>query len=196
MQTIEATYQVNTPMFLGGASQQAELRLPSFKGALRFWWRALAWDRIKNPEELLKEESELFGSSDREYGQSKVLMKIKWEGKKPSIFEKGEQLSDGSELIGHGARYFGYGAINAYESKKTGTKDAQLIRSCLDAPASFHVSLILRKTKDDEQDKRRKKQLLDTLMLIGILGGLGSKSRKGYGSLTLLSLCVIPESVN
>lgn len=32
MRTISATYRVTTPMFLGGADQQAELRLPSFKG--------------------------------------------------------------------------------------------------------------------------------------------------------------------
>ena len=47
MHTIEATYRINTPMFIAGAEQdkEAELRLPSFKGALRFWWRALAYGR-------------------------------------------------------------------------------------------------------------------------------------------------------
>ena len=54
MQTISATYRVTTPMFLGGVpspekeeaerlrlspDHRAEFRLPSFKGALRFWWR-------------------------------------------------------------------------------------------------------------------------------------------------------------
>ncbi len=34
MQKISATYRVTTPMFLGGAEQQADMRLPSFKGAL------------------------------------------------------------------------------------------------------------------------------------------------------------------
>ena len=39
-----ATYRVVTPIFCAGADQQlAELRIPSFKGVLRFWWRALAW---------------------------------------------------------------------------------------------------------------------------------------------------------
>ena len=37
---IRATYRITTPMFCGGAEQQAEFRLPSFKGVLRFWWRA------------------------------------------------------------------------------------------------------------------------------------------------------------
>ena len=48
METIEATFKVVTPMFMSGADQsQAELRTASIKGALRFWWRALAWERLK-----------------------------------------------------------------------------------------------------------------------------------------------------
>ena len=38
--SIEARYKATTPMFCGGADGMgAELRLPSFKGSLRFWWR-------------------------------------------------------------------------------------------------------------------------------------------------------------
>ena len=33
--TIHATYRMVTPMFCGGAEQQAEFRLASFKGVLR-----------------------------------------------------------------------------------------------------------------------------------------------------------------
>jgi len=40
---IRATYRITTPMFCGGAERQAEFRLPSFKGVLRLWWRALEW---------------------------------------------------------------------------------------------------------------------------------------------------------
>ncbi|HPU57120.1 MAG TPA: type III-B CRISPR module RAMP protein Cmr1, partial [Verrucomicrobiota bacterium] len=47
MKTLTATYRIVTPMFLGGANpeSQAELRISSIKGALRFWWRALMWGR-------------------------------------------------------------------------------------------------------------------------------------------------------
>ena len=44
MNTLEATYRIVTPMFIGDAEQKAtSLRPPSIKGALRFWWRALNW---------------------------------------------------------------------------------------------------------------------------------------------------------
>ena len=43
MDSVEFDLEVVTPMFLGGANvNDAELRIPSIKGMLRFWWRA-AW---------------------------------------------------------------------------------------------------------------------------------------------------------
>ena len=55
-------YRIVTPMFLGGEAQQADptqFRNASFKGALRFWWRALNWGRMlknagQNETEALK----------------------------------------------------------------------------------------------------------------------------------------------
>ena len=45
---IDVTYKVVTPMFCGGADiEKAELRIASFKGVLRYWWRALAWVQYK-----------------------------------------------------------------------------------------------------------------------------------------------------
>lgn len=42
METITFTCKVITPMFLAGADGQTpELRAPSIKGAMRFWWRAM-----------------------------------------------------------------------------------------------------------------------------------------------------------
>ena len=71
---LTATYRVVTPMFLGGADplREAELRVPSFKGALRFWWRAIMWSEVLDLVRLRQCEAALFGSS--EAGQSKVLI--------------------------------------------------------------------------------------------------------------------------
>ena len=42
MESQEFEVEIVTPLFLGGADpNKAELRAPSIKGALRFWWRAL-----------------------------------------------------------------------------------------------------------------------------------------------------------
>ena len=68
--TIEATYRIVTPMFCSGADQKsAELRVPSFKGALRFWWRSLMWGRVSRVEDLQQKEAALFGASEQKTGQ-------------------------------------------------------------------------------------------------------------------------------
>lgn len=209
MQTISATYRVTTPMFLGGASEPeteelrrigfapdhpAELRLPSFKGALRFWWRALAWDRCKEPQRLHHEEDTLFGSSDEHVGQSSVLMRLRPHSVSvlhPNLDDK-TQLKDGNQIVGEGSRYLGYGVMEAFKRKIRNqnreviyeTAPAQITRSCLLAPFEFTVVLLPKQTVTE----RQRQQLLQALKALGLLGGLGSKSRKGYGSLTLTSL--------
>ena len=52
MQIIEADYNIVTPMFIGGGDKQEapEIRPPSVKGALRFWWRALQWGECLNSQ--------------------------------------------------------------------------------------------------------------------------------------------------
>jgi len=70
LDTIDADFVVNTPMFMGGAdNSQAELRLPSILGALRFWYRASApGELVSHIDELRKAEAKLFGSSEEGQG--------------------------------------------------------------------------------------------------------------------------------
>ena len=64
---LTATFAVTTPLFLGGADLQngrPELRPPSIKGVLRFWWRALAWSRHDGDlSKIHSAEAELFGAA-------------------------------------------------------------------------------------------------------------------------------------
>lgn len=59
MKEVNLTVKVITPLFMGGANQQAELRSQSIKGIIRYWWRALkATNDIKK---LMEEEAKIFG---------------------------------------------------------------------------------------------------------------------------------------
>lgn len=61
--TVTATFEIVTPMFLGNSDQKATaIRPTSIKGALRFWWRAMNGDLSLT--ELAKKEARLFGSTD------------------------------------------------------------------------------------------------------------------------------------
>ena len=193
---IEATYRVATPMFCGGAgAESAELRMPSFKGVLRFWWRASAWARLHGDlEKIRQEEDTLFGSTAS--GQSLLSMRLTPHSV-PSTVRKGEVLAlsrtDGG-AVGEGARYLGYGAMEAFASGKKGTRAGELTRACLRAPIDFTVHMRLRERGVDRDEiEQRSASLEDALVCLGTQGGMGAKSRKGYGSLVIRSLLVNGE---
>lgn len=184
---IEATYRVVTPLFCAGADQQrAELRLPSFKGVLRFWWRALAWSRLKGDlKKIQQEENTLFGSADG--GQSRVFMRLILDGS-PIAVEAGNVLGVGKNVVGEGTRYLGYGVMEAFKSRKKKTEAGQLTRPCLRAPFDFTVQM---QGRNLEQEQLR--SVKNALVALGTLGGMGAKSRKGYGSLVIRSLRINGE---
>ncbi|NMC58566.1 MAG: type III-B CRISPR module RAMP protein Cmr1 [Candidatus Methanofastidiosa archaeon] len=75
MKTITFECEIITPMFIGGADGQTpELRPPSIKGMMRFWWRAL--NGHLPFEELKKRESKRFGASNEKIGRSKFNIRI------------------------------------------------------------------------------------------------------------------------
>lgn len=78
-----------------------------------------------------------------------------------------------------GARYLGYGLIGAF-----GQNAGRLSRPCLAAGAAFSVELRFR-PKTSEADIT---SVRNALVLFGLLGGLGARSRRGWGSVALLSL--------
>ncbi len=68
--------KVLTPMFMGGANpkDQPELRAASIRGAMRFWFRAIAGAVTSNPHEVYELESEVFGNTEK---KSKVVVRVK-----------------------------------------------------------------------------------------------------------------------
>lgn len=186
---IEAKYKVTTPMFCGGAQpkNEAELRLPSFKGVIRFWWRSLAWQKYAREglDALRKKENSIFGST--ETGQPKVRIRLENFLKNDSL-SSGKILKDGSgKTVGEGARYLGYGVMEAYPRRgrggQRGTQAGQLTRPCLVAPFSFQVQIRVKGLDGEELES-----VLGAVKGLGLFGGMGSKSRKGYGTLSLQEL--------
>ncbi|OQA96558.1 MAG: RAMP superfamily protein [Spirochaetes bacterium ADurb.Bin218] len=100
MKSVEFTLTAISPVFIGGATQNAEIRSQTIKGMLRFWWRALkAEDDIKK---LHEEEAKLFGGQIEEKNhkngkeekvtyQSKVKVVI--ENIKGTVTDEGEKLN-------------------------------------------------------------------------------------------------------
>lgn len=176
---IEAAYRVITPMFCAGVEpQRAELRLPSFKGVLRFWWRALAWSRLDgNLHAIREQEDRLFGSAGG--GQSRLSMHLSVD-REPKAAGVDTVMEVAGNVVGEGARYLGYGVMEAF-----GRRAGQLTRPCLRAPLDFTIRVRGRGLADEPLNDLR-----NALLAVGVLGGMGAKSRKGYGSLAIQSLRV------
>lgn len=181
MRTIQATYRITTPMFCSGADQQkAEFRLASFKGALRFWWRTLMCGKVKDHEELRKKEDHIFGASEQKVGQSKVRLTLTSplpteQLQKSKVWESGKLT---------GAHYLGYGVMEAFDSRKNNKKAGELTRPMLLPGQSADIEIRFSPfLSEDDIDS-----VTNALILLGTIGGMGSKSRKGFGSLTLTRL--------
>lgn len=164
---VQATYRVVTPMFCAGASPaHAELRTASFKGVLRFWWRALAWSRYKGHLQSIQDQENLiFGAAS--VGQSRVSILPISNKKSASGFGYGLRL-------GQNARYLAYGLLERDEDKKRGVLDPGF-------------DLVVRARVRD-CDGYQKDLLRDALLALGTLGGMGARSRKGFGSTSIRSL--------
>lgn len=200
---IRATYRIVTPMFIGDAEQNATGISPqSVKGALRFWWRALQWGEIRSQEkfntdekalcELHEQEAKLFGIAMDEKreranknrapenklanGQGQFTLRVLH----PKLSATAKNTVHSEFKANDAARYFGYGLMEAFDSNKKGTKAAQLNRSCIDAGQTFEVHLVFRGAIDDS--------IKNALTMMGLLGGLGSRVRRGIGSISLEKL--------
>ncbi|MGI6166417.1 MAG: type III-B CRISPR module RAMP protein Cmr1, partial [Limnochordia bacterium] len=178
MRHIEARFRVVTPLFMCKRPQEkAELRISSIRGALRFWYRAIAWPRAygkdKDWTEVEKEESKLFGSA--EGGQSQVLLSF-----------GDRQLTSPAEVnvwrqsvTTPGIRYLGYGVLGENrEDSIPNLERAILPKSC------FTLRGVFRPGTTDEQIE----MLCKSIRALNYFGGLGARSRRGFGSVALESL--------
>lgn len=179
MKTLEASFEIVTPMFLGGAEHDAQgIRSASIKGALRFWWRALNWSPCLfrangNEEEALRllhqQEAQLFGlaASKDAGGQGVFLLQSSAAG---TIRPDAQPFPELSRQPG--LRYLlGQGLAD-----RTG-----LTRNTLPAKSGFTVRLLFRNTINEEQIQ----SVRNALLMFGLLGGLGSRARHGLGSVAI-----------
>ncbi len=164
METIEARFKIVTPLFMSGADQaKAELRVPSIKGALRFWWRALNYD--ENIAELKRKEGEIFGSSEQDVGQSKVIIRLLDKNIESVPIQSKWNVNDWKS-------YVGYGLSENHEKDR---EKAPTYREYLKPGGSFNIRFDSVLGLD---------AIVRPLKVFCLIGGLGSRSRKGWGSVS------------
>lgn len=214
MDTLRATFRIVTPMFLGGAWSQelaSTIRPPSVKGALRFWWRALQWntclkEKSNNEAEALKllheREGRLFGTAaDEQRGQqARVHLRIQSSSLQRStptdlnieyslnrVVNNQTQAAWQSYLIGLGLCKYDRN-VGSFVYTRGAIIQGTFTAFLLIAPSSPAWSGTAR-----EQDIE---SLTQALSVFGLLGGLGSRTRRGLGSVSLTEVSYPGSQLN
>jgi len=183
LQTIELTLKFNTPVFARGGSYGFEITPQSIKGLMRFWYRALLPNVIdihrcgqktkqycgmKYAEELLFGSTKQRSLFDVEVELKGMIQDFGSWGTTP----RGRPVFNPKEfLVTSGANYAAYGM--------SPTKPGEPIRKYLPAGAEVILSFVFRR-------KSLSNEMRDAFLhlwgVISMFGGIGAKSRKGYGS--------------
>lgn len=157
--------QVTTPLFNGGADTRADgVRVSSLRGAMRFWFRALAGAVIgPDVDALARVERAVLGSTE---SASPVRLRI---GRRPPVVEaptspdfcRGQWLP---YLLGQGL---------------WDTRNRQLARGFVAPGERFTVQA--RWSRDSEIDSL----VLAALWLTTTYGGVGARVRRGFGGVRI-----------
>ncbi len=172
----ERQYQLITPLYGGGAeTNQADpisvVRGTEVRGHLRFWWRATQLGRFSSLSELRKAEEQLWGSSE---APSLVKIAIR------DFFYENEEHAYEVKKIGGKLKIVQSKKVAAYaafplqpdkeQSKDSTWKSAKVL-------IGVKFTLIL------EFPEINKKEILDSLWAWETFGGIGARTRRGFGAL-------------
>jgi CRISPR-associated protein Cmr1 len=175
--------EVVTPLFLAGADQRgAELRTPSFKSMLRFWWRALYGSN--DIKKMKKDEAKIFGDADY---KSELKISLHNTQNCNSVMENppaGKKITVKTKKETFQISIIEYLAYGLYEYKRG---QGNIFNRPHYKPESKFI-LKMEYNLDHEEE------IINSLELLYFFGGIGAKSRNGFGNLNIPSFFdKIPE---
>lgn len=190
METLHFSLKVISPAFIGGGmfgydnignkrikhllNHDDPLRIPSLRGVLRFWFRTLYGNLSSNLDSLKALEGKIFG--DTTQGQGLRLIPLGHENLKYG----GVTVSQASKI-----GYLGYGPLLYFKDNQNNVSFTShhanpkgIRRDAVMPGAVFHF---LANGNHDQIEGLKK-----CLILLHIFGGIGSRSRRGWGSLSVV----------
>ncbi len=174
-----------TPMFLRGADGRTpELRAPSIKGAMRYWWRSL--QDYTQTKSLLEREINLFGGTGSSGKKSPVSIRVISKKNDISIGinlwdELNKEKPDNKEYYiskngSRGIHYLFYSVL---------PMNTRLDGPYIKSGSKFSVIL-------SAYEHEPLQEASIAFMFLSIFGGLGSRVRRGAGSFDIIKV----ESTN
>ncbi len=186
--TISFECEVLTPMFLGSSNpRDAELRPPSIKGAMRYWWRAMNGNL--DIEELRKKEGDIFGSSAGTGKKSKVIISLNSDKviistqqlpNHPVIEYSRRDRNTGRVTTGKmdAITFFAYGKT---PSRDRNTNQMGTWAEYIKPGSAFTIKL-------SSFDQTVLAEAVKSFLTLAHFGGLGGKSKNGFGSFQILKI--------
>lgn len=163
---LEYECEVLTPMVIGGAGEETtEIRVPSVKGMLRYWWRVMqVFNGITDVNILQKKEGKLFGCIGEKDKAQKSNVSIR------SFLLEDPQIDEN-------VNFFRYKRGKPYSGEAGLDKGTKFILqfSINDSPYSTESN----KTLSSIDIAKEVENSFETLAL---LGGLGRRTRRGFGA--------------
>ncbi len=186
MEVLKIPLETVTPVFSGVEPRKdPEIRPPSIRGALRYWYRAALGGVIGDQEvaRLSALESALFGAADEQSGASAVVLRLA--AFKPSSAPQANTFSrlcgaDGGQKPKYpGLAYLWFSARGSKEfAERTAWQ------------GSFDLTLQIRPGVPESAQKLKEAYLALWLWLN--LGALGSRARRGAGCLAVREVLTTP----
>lgn len=193
-----------TPMFMSGADQgRFELRPPSFKGLLRFWWRAYFWGRqtevtaAEIARQMSAKEGCIFGTASNKGQKSRCGLRISQSHEKPARTPFPKHLLKVAGRKSFSINILEYLAYGMYEYQRG--HGNQFIRDYLPAHSEFRVHVTISEHKDAadqpyfEPDESIEQNVVMSMYLLSVFGAVGAKSRNGFGSFRIKRVNDDPE---
>ncbi len=168
MRTFNLKCKIITPLFLGGANQQAELRTQSINGILRWWFRIAGGS--------IEDEKRIFGWGGDDANQGLVRLFIKDFNKlRRQQFQK-EFDNKGFVLQDRGINYLGFSLDQRFKIDQNKPR-----REYIAENQTFEITIRFHPKATDEDVKK----FFCALWLAFNLGNFGSRSRRGFGSIMI-----------
>lgn len=190
-----------TPMFLAGNDQvqrevkqeengkerifkawhiNAEIRAASLRGLMRYWERALVGGIESTLNKVQEREQSLFGSTDR---GSEVIVRVIQPTKSAKIFQKESPSKGDSQEIRNRINGRNYLLWSMDKSGKESSHNFKAARFYYEPDTTFKVAISIRGNGDTVKQKLN--QAIVAFWLLTHLGGIGSRSRRCAGSVTV-----------
>ncbi|MEM6192252.1 type III-B CRISPR module RAMP protein Cmr1 [Shewanella scandinavica] len=171
-----------TPMYGGGVEAgkvdtAMPIRASAIRGQLRFWWR-IACGPFSSPKEMFDKEAEIWGGIGDGAKASQVEIRVTTNH--PINQTSSEEIVTNKDKQGRGITYI----LGAGDPAK-----------CLDSGFKFKISIryhLRSNSSNPLSIDSLKENVAQALNWWATFGGVGAKTRRGFGAVEVEGLCAIP----